>query len=237
LIEDGRLQAKGVVGIWPANRLETDDIRLYTSESRDTPLADLHHLRQQAPKPDDLSPNLCLADYVAPAGIEDYVGGFAVTSGLNLEAILEDFPNDDFNQIMIKALADRFAEAFAEFLHERVRQELWGYAADEALDKDALIKERYQGIRPAPGYPACPEHSEKETLFHLLDATTNTGISLTESYAMSPAAAVSGWYFSHPEARYFGVGKIDDDQVRDYAARKALPLDQAKGRLQPLLSD
>jgi 5-methyltetrahydrofolate--homocysteine methyltransferase len=237
LIEDGRLQAKGVVGIWPANRLETDDIRLYTSESRDTPLADLHHLRQQAPKPDDLSPNLCLADYVAPAGIEDYVGGFAVTSGLNLEAILEDFPNDDFNQIMIKALADRFAEAFAEFLHERVRQDLWGYAADEALDKDALIKERYQGIRPAPGYPACPEHSEKETLFHLLDATTNTGISLTDSYAMSPAAAVSGWYFSHPEARYFGVGKIDDDQVRDYAARKALPLDQAKGRLQPLLSD
>lgn len=237
LIADGRLQAKGVVGIWPANRLEADDIRLYASESRDTPLADLHHLRQQTPKPDDLSPNLCLADYVAPEGIADYVGGFAVTSGLNLESILEDFPNDDFNQIMIKALADRFAEAFAEFLHERVRRDFWGYAADEEMDKDALIKERYQGIRPAPGYPACPEHSEKKTLFQLLDATNKTGISLTESYAMSPAAAVSGWYFSHPEARYFGVGKIDDDQVRDYAERRNLLLEQAKSLLQPLLSD
>ena len=237
LIEDRRLQAKGVVGIWPANRLGTDDIRLYTSPNREIALADLHHLRQQAPKPDDLSPNLCLADYVAPAGIEDYVGGFAVTSGLNLESILEDFPNDDFNQIMIKALADRFAEAFAEYLHEKVRQDFWGYAADEEMDKEALIKERYQGIRPAPGYPACPEHSEKETLFRLLNVTGNTGISLTESYAMSPAAAVSGWYFSHPEARYFGVGKIDEDQVRDYATRKNLTLKEAKTRLQPLLSD
>ena len=237
LIEDGRLQAKGVTGIWPANRLGTDDIRLYASESRDTPLADLHHLRQQAPKPDDLSPNLCLADYVAPAGIEDYVGGFAVTSGLNLESILEDFPNDDFNQIMIKALADRFAEAFAEYLHERVRQDFWGYAADEEMDNEALIKERYQGIRPAPGYPACPEHSEKETLFRLLDATRNTGISLTESFAMSPAAAVSGWYFSHPEARYFGVGKIDEDQLNDYAKRKAIPLEKAQGLLRTSLSD
>ena len=165
------------------------------------------------------------------------MGGFAVTSGLNLESILEDFPNDDFNQIMIKALADRFAEAFAEYLHEKVRQDFWGYAADEEMDKEALIKERYQGIRPAPGYPACPEHSEKETLFQLLDATRRTGISLTESYAMSPAAAVSGWYFSHPEARYFGVGKIDEDQVRDYATRKNLTLEEAKTRLQPLLSD
>ena len=237
LIEDRRLQAKGVVGIWPANRLGTDDIRLYTSPNREIALADLHHLRQQAPKPDDLSPNLCLADYVAPAGFEDYVGGFAVTSGLNLESILEDFPNDDFNQIMIKALADRFAEAFAEYLHQRVRRDFWGYAADESMDKEALIKERYQGIRPAPGYPACPEHSEKETLFRLLNVTGNTGISLTESYAMSPAAAVSGWYFSHPEARYFGVGKIDEDQVRDYATRKSLTLKEAKTRLQPLLSD
>jgi 5-methyltetrahydrofolate--homocysteine methyltransferase len=237
LIEDGRLQAKGVVGIWPANRLGADDIRLYTSENRDTTLADLYHLRQQAPKPDDLSPNLCLADYVAPEGIKDYVGGFAVTSGLNLESILEDFPNDDFNQIMIKALADRFAEAFAEFLHEKVRRDFWGYAADEEMDKDALIKERYRGIRPAPGYPACPEHSEKETLFQLLDATNKTGISLTESYAMSPAAAVSGWYFSHPDARYFGVGKIDEDQLIDYAERKAIPLEKARRLLQPSLSD
>ncbi|NCF43379.1 MAG: methionine synthase [Proteobacteria bacterium] len=237
LIDDGRLTAKGVVGIWPANRLGKDDIRLYTSEARTDTLADLYHLRQQTPKPDDLSPNLCLADYVAADGISDYVGGFAVTSGINLETILEDFPNDDFNQIMLKALADRFAEAFAEYLHQRVRQEIWGYADDETLDNESLIKERYRGIRPAPGYPACPEHSEKETLFQLLNAQALTGIELTQSYAMSPAAAVSGWYFSHPEARYFGVGKIDDDQVADYRERKGLSDDEARLRLQPLLSE
>lgn len=237
LIDDGRLTAKGVVGIWPANRLGNDDIRLYTSEARTDTLADLYHLRQQTPKPDDLSPNLCLADYLAPHGTSDYVGGFAVTSGINLDTILEDFPNDDFNQIMLKALADRFAEAFAEFLHQRVRQEIWGYADGETLDNESLIKERYQGIRPAPGYPACPEHSEKETLFRLLNAEALTGIALTESYAMSPAAAVSGWYFSHPQARYFGVGKIDDDQVADYRERKGLSDEDARLRLQPLLSE
>jgi 5-methyltetrahydrofolate--homocysteine methyltransferase len=237
LIDDGRLTAKGVVGIWPANRLGNDDIRLYTSEARTDTLADLYHLRQQTPKPDDLSPNLCLADYLAPHGTSDYVGGFAVTSGINLDTILEDFPNDDFNQIMLKALADRFAEAFAEFLHQRVRQEIWGYADGETLDNESLIKERYQGIRPAPGYPACPEHSEKETLFRLLNAEALTGIALTESYAMSPAAAVSGWYFSHPQARYFGVGKIDDDQVADYRERKGLSDEDARLRLQPLLNE
>lgn len=237
LIADGRLKAKGVTGIWPANKLNDDDIRLYNAEDRESPLADLYHLRQQAPKPNDLSPNLCLSDYVAPKGINDYVGGFAVTSGLNLESVLEDFPNDDFNQIMIKALADRLAEAFAEYLHRKIRREIWGYKADEELNHDGLIKERYQGIRPAPGYPACPEHSEKETLFRLLDASANTGITLTESYAMSPAASVSGWYFSHPEARYFGVGKIDDDQLRDYAARTGSTIETAALRLQPMLSD
>ena len=236
LIDDGRLQTRGIIGIWPANRLNTDDIRLYTTEDRQTPLADLCHLRQQAPKPDDLSPNLCLADYVAPEGA-DYLGGFAVTAGIHMNDVLADFPNDDFNQIMIKALADRFAEAFAEYAHRMVRQEIWGYASDENLDNEQLIKEKYQGIRPAPGYPACPEHSEKETLFDLLDATEKTGITLTESYAMSPAAAVSGWYFSHPEARYFGVGKIDEDQVRDYAKRKGLDEVTVRQRLQPLLSD
>ena len=237
LIADGRLSAKGVLGFWPANRLGNDDIRLYTCEKRSTPLADLCHLRQQAPKPDDLSPNLCLADYVAPEGIADYVGGFAVCCGGNLEEILADFPNDDFNQIMIKALADRFAEAFAEYLHCKVRRHYWGYASSEELDNEALIKERYQGIRPAPGYPACPEHSEKETLFELLDATDLAGIELTESYAMYPAASVSGWYFSHPDARYFGVGKIDEDQLADYAERKGLDLALARQRLQPVLSD
>ena len=237
LIADGRLKAKGVLGIWPANRLGDDDIRLYTCEERSTVLADLCHLRQQAPKPDDLSPNLCLADYVAPQGTADYVGGFAVSCGNNIEDILADFPNDDFNQIMIKALADRFAEAFAEYLHSRVRREFWGYANTEDFDNEALIKERYRGIRPAPGYPACPEHSEKETLFKLLDATNLAGIELTESYAMYPAAAVSGWYFSHPEARYFGVGKIDEDQLSDYATRKGLSIDVARQRLQPVLPD
>ena len=237
LIADGRLRAKGVLGIWPANRLGDDDIRLYTCEERSTVLADLCHLRQQAPKPDDLSPNLCLADYVAPQGTADYVGGFAVSCGNNIEDILADFPNDDFNQIMIKALADRFAEAFAEYLHSRVRREFWGYANTEDFDNEALIKERYRGIRPAPGYPACPEHSEKETLFKLLDATNLAGIELTESYAMYPAAAVSGWYFSHPEARYFGVGKIDEDQLSDYATRKGIAIDVARQRLQPVLPD
>ena len=236
LIDDSRLQTRGIIGIWPANRLNCDDIRLYTDEDRQTPLADLYHLRQQAPKPDDLSPNLCLADYVAPQG-PDYLGGFAVTAGINVDDVLADFPNDDFNQIMIKALADRFAEAFAEYAHREVRQEFWGYAEDEDLDNEQLIKEKYQGIRPAPGYPACPEHSEKETLFALLDATSKTGITLTESYAMSPAAAVSGWYFSHPEARYFGVGKIDEDQLRNYAQRKGLDETTARQRLQPLLAD
>jgi len=237
LIEDGRLQAKGVYGIWPANRHGSEDIDLFADESRGTAVARLHHLRQQAPKPDDTAPNFSLADFVAPPGTADYLGGFAVTAGLHIDEVLNEYPDDDYTQIMIKALADRLAEAFAEYLHAHVRRQAWGYAAEETLDNEALIRERYQGIRPAPGYPACPEHSEKETLFKLLDVSANTGIELTESYAMTPAAAVSGWYFSHPDSRYFGVGKIDQDQLEDYAARKGLSLEAAAMLLRPVLPD
>lgn len=237
LIEDGRLQAKGVYGIWPANRHNSEDIELFADDSRSTSIAVLHHLRQQAPKPDDNAPNFSLADFVAPSGVADYLGGFAVTAGLHIDEVLNEYPDDDYAQIMIKALADRLAEAFAEYLHAHVRREAWGYAAQEGLDNEALIKERYQGIRPAPGYPACPEHSEKDTLFQLLEATAHTGIELTESYAMTPAAAVSGWYFSHPDSRYFGVGKIDQDQLEDYATRKGLSLEAAAMLLRPALAD
>lgn len=237
LIDDGRLAAKGVYGIWPANRFGANDIELFTDENRQQQLAMLYHLRQQSPKPDDAAPNYCLADFIAPEGIADYLGGFAVTAGLNIEAVLAEHAGDDYNEIMIKALADRLAEAFAEHLHQHVRKIAWGYAADEELQGDALIGEKYLGIRPAPGYPACPEHSEKETLFSLLDATSNTGITLTESYAMSPAAAVSGWYFAHPDSRYFGVGKINSDQVQDYARRKGVSETQAQQLLRPNLPD
>ncbi len=237
LIDDGRLSAKGVYGFWPANRLGTDDIEVFSDDSRADRLCTLHHLRQQAPKPDDLSPNYCLADFIAPAGNADYIGGFAVTAGAGIDEVLAEFTDDDYAQIMIKALADRLAEAFAEYLHAQVRRQHWGYATDEALDNEDLIKERYQGIRPAPGYPACPEHSEKTSLFELLDATAHTGIELTENYAMTPAAAVSGWYFAHPQSRYFGIGKVDDDQVHSYAERKKLSLERARRLLAPNLAD
>jgi 5-methyltetrahydrofolate--homocysteine methyltransferase len=176
--------------------------------------------------------NLALADFVAPtdAGVADYLGGFAVTAGIGIEEHVARFEadHDDYQAIMLKALADRLAEAIAERIHERVRRELWGYAADEELGNEALIAERYQGIRPAPGYPACPDHTEKATLFDLLEAEATAGISLTESFAMSPGASVSGWYFGHPEARYFGVGRIERDQVEDYARRKGWPVDEAE---------
>ncbi len=236
LIEDKTLQARGVFGIWPANRKGSDDIEVYGEDG--SVLATLHHLRQQAPKPDDTAPNLCLADFVAPdAAGTDYIGGFAVTAGIGMDELLSRYADDDYSQIMIKALADRLAEAFAEYLHAHVRREAWGYADGENLENEDLIAERYEGIRPAPGYPACPDHSEKTTLFALLDATSNTGIELTESYAMTPAAAVSGWYFAHPEARYFGIGKIDRDQLADYADRKSLSLEDAEALLRPVLAD
>jgi 5-methyltetrahydrofolate--homocysteine methyltransferase len=230
------LRARGVYGLWPCNRSGEDDLTVFADEARTRPLAQLHHLRQQAVKPEG-QPNLCLADYVGPRGVADYIGGFAVTAGLGIETVLTAHPNDDYASIMIKALADRFAEAFAEYLHERVRKEYWGYAPDESLDNTALIREAYRGIRPAPGYPACPEHSEKTTLFQLLDAEARIGMHLTESYAMMPAASVAGWYFSHPESRYFGVGKIGEDQVADYAARKGWDATTAHRHLRPNLQD
>ncbi len=232
LLEDGVLEAKAVQGIWPCQREGDDDIRLYADASRRRSLARLHHLRQQRLLPEG-KPNLCLADFVSPQ--RDYIGAFAVTAGIGIEAVLVRHAEDDYAGILIKALADRLAEAAAECLHARVRREIWGYAADEGLNNDDLIAERYRGIRPAPGYPACPEHSEKTTLFKLLDVEQHIGIQLTESFAMLPAASVSGWYFAHPESRYFGVGKIGDDQVADYAGRKGVDLPTARRWLRPSL--
>jgi 5-methyltetrahydrofolate--homocysteine methyltransferase len=238
MIEGKRVSAKAVIGFWPANR-RGDDIVLYTDESRTEELTTLHHLRQQDEKAKGKS-MAALSDFVAPEGDGpvDYVGGFAVTTGIGAEEFSLEFKNrnDDYNAIMVKALADRLAEAFAECMHERVRKEFWGYAEDEQLRNDDLIRERYRGIRPAPGYPACPDHTEKATLFSLLDAPANAGIELTEHYAMYPTAAVSGWYFSHPESKYFAVGKIGADQVEDYAERKGLSKAEAERWLAPSLA-
>ncbi|MCL4778153.1 MAG: methionine synthase [Gammaproteobacteria bacterium] len=221
------LTSKAVIGLFPANASGDDDIAVYADESREQPLAVLHQLRQQRAKPDG-QPHLCLADYVAPreTGIRDYVGAFAVTAGLGAERRVAAFQraNDDYSAILLKALADRFAEAGAEYLHEQVRRQHWGYAPAEALDCAALIAESYRGIRPAPGYPACPDHTEKATLWRLLDAERNAGIVLTEGYAMMPPASVSGWYLAHPEAKYFAVGRIGRDQAVDYARRKGTSL-------------
>ena len=228
LIEQGRLKASGVIGLWPANRVGGDDIEVYADESRSQVIATLHHLRQQVRKSSASDPLLSLADFIAPkdSGLVDYIGGFAVTAGIDADQLAAEYESrgDDYNAIMVKALADRLAESFAEHMHRRVRTEFWGYAAHEDLDNEALIKEKYRGIRPAPGYPACPDHTEKTTLFELLDAETNTGIRLTESQAMHPAASVSGWYFAHPQAKYFNVGKIAADQVASLAKRKGKPL-------------
>ncbi|MFU8817321.1 MAG: methionine synthase [Pseudomonadales bacterium] len=235
LVSQQRLKAHGVLGLWPCNRVG-DDLLLYQDEQRQVEMAQLHHLRQQTLKPEG-QPNYCLADFVAPLGVPDYLGAFAVTAGDGIEAVLAEYPNDDYASIMIKALADRLAEAMAEYLHREVRRHYWGYASDEGLDAEALIKERYQGIRPAPGYPACPEHSEKATLFQLLDAPHNADIHLTESFAMLPASSVSGWYLSHPESRYFGIGKIAEDQLEDYARRKGISNEAARSLLRPVLLD
>jgi 5-methyltetrahydrofolate--homocysteine methyltransferase len=201
-------------------------------------VARIHFLRQQVDKPPG-RPDFCLADFVAPkeSGVRDWIGGFAVTAGLGIERMLAEFErdHDDYSSILLKALADRLAEAFAERMHERVRKEFWGYAKDEALANADLVAEKYRGIRPAPGYPACPDHTEKATLFELLDATGNTGIELTESFAMYPASAVSGWYFSHPDSQYFVVGRISKEQVEDYARRKNWTLAEAERWLAPNL--
>jgi len=238
IVDEKWLTANGVVGFWPANSVG-DDIELYIDESRKTPFVTLHTLRQQMAR-DPSRPNLALADFIAPkdSGVADYIGGFAVTTGIGEEDIARRFElaNDDYSKILVKAIADRLAEAFAEALHAKVRRELWGYAADETLTNEDLIAEAYAGIRPAPGYPAQPDHTEKGSLFSMLDAVKNVGVKLTESYAMWPAAAVSGFYFSHPESRYFGVGKIGRDQVADYAVRKGWTLDEAERWLAPILN-
>ncbi|MGR6964219.1 methionine synthase [Geodermatophilus sp. URMC 61] len=232
------LRARGVVGLFPANRVDGEDIEVYTDESRTAVRATLHQLRQQTEGRDG-SPRKSLADFVAPreTGLRDYVGAFAVTAGLGSADRVAAFKaaHDDYSAILLEALADRLAEAFAERLHERVRREFWGYAADEHLDNDALIAERYRGIRPAPGYPACPEHTEKRTIWELLDVEAATGITLTESMAMWPGAAVSGLYFAHPQARYFVLGRLGRDQVEDYARRKGWTLAEAERWLSPNL--
>ncbi|MDP2901970.1 MAG: methionine synthase [Methylovulum sp.] len=224
IIEGQWLTVRAVIGFFPAQS-DGDDVVLYTDETRTQQREVLHHLRQQNIKAPG-RPNYCLSDFIAPAesGKADYIGAFAVTTGIGIEAKLQQFEqdHDDYSAIMLKALADRLAEAFAEYLHQIVRKDYWGYAEDETHENEQLIKEAYQGIRPAPGYPACPDHTEKAKLFELLNATENTSISLTESYAMYPASAVSGWYFSHPESQYFNVGKIDKDQLADYAKRKGI---------------
>jgi 5-methyltetrahydrofolate--homocysteine methyltransferase len=238
IIRDYWLELKAVFGFFPANS-SGDDILVYKDETRTDVMATLHHIRQQMKKAEGQS-NHCLADFVAPAnsGLEDYIGAFAVTAGIGIEGHLKKFEesHDDYNSILLKAIADRLAEALAEYLHEHVRKEHWGYSPHEDLGNDELIAESYRGIRPAPGYPACPDHTEKATLFELLHATAHTGIYLTESFAMHPAASVSGWYFSHPESKYFTVGKIGKDQVSEYAARKNLSLDEAEKWLAPVLN-
>ncbi len=232
------LGIKGVAGIFPANSCG-DDIAIYTDDSRSSVLMRVHTLRQQQEKPNG-EPNLALADFIAPeeSGLQDYIGAFAVTAGLGIEKILKRFSleHDDYHRIMTQALADRLAEAAAEMLHEKVRRELWGYAPEELLECEGLLKEKYRGIRPAPGYPACPDHTEKAELFTLLNAEACTGITLTETYAMNPAASVSGFYFAHPEARYFVLGKIGRDQAEDYAARKGMSVEEAEKWLAPALN-
>jgi 5-methyltetrahydrofolate--homocysteine methyltransferase len=238
IIDGKQLHARAVFGFWPANSVG-DDIELYADESGSHPSTVIHTLRQQMAKEAD-RPNYALADFVAPreSGVRDWMGAFAVTAGHGLDALVakHEAAHDDYSSILAKALADRLAEAFAERLHQRVRQEFWGYARDEQLDNTALIKEEYQGIRPAPGYPACPDHTEKRALFDLLRAESNAGMQLTESFAMLPTASVSGWYFWRPEARYFGVGKIDRDQVEDYARRKGMDVATMQRWLAPSLN-
>lgn len=238
IIAENWLQAKAVCGLFAANSIDDDDILVYPNGPEAEPMR-LHHLRQQRQKAAN-KPNYCLSDFLAPkaSGKTDYMGAFAVTAGIGIEEHVARFEaaHDDYNAILLKALADRLAEAAAEYLHAEVRRNYWGYAADEALDNQALIAENYQGIRPAPGYPACPEHTEKRSLFALLEVEERIGIRLTESCAMFPAAAVSGWYFGQEEARYFGLGNIEKDQVESYAARKGITVEEAERWLMPVLN-
>jgi 5-methyltetrahydrofolate--homocysteine methyltransferase len=234
---EGWLEARARVGLFPAASTGPAEITVYTDETRTTPRARLHCLRQQFARTNDRAFQ-SLADFVAPveSGVADWIGGFVVTAGIGAEALARGFEaeHDDYQAILARAVADRLAEALAESMHRRVRTDMWGYAADETLDNDSLIAEAYQGIRPAPGYPACPDHTEKGTLFELLDAT-ELGVELTESFAIHPAASVAGWYFGHPEARYFGVGRIGRDQVEAYAAAKGMSVAEAERWLAPSL--
>jgi 5-methyltetrahydrofolate--homocysteine methyltransferase len=238
IVRERWLTARAVFGLFPANSVDDDDVEIYTDESRTQVRTRLHFLRQQKGKPAG-QPHTSLADFIAPksTGKRDYIGAFAVTGGVGIEPHIERFEktHDDYSSIMLKALADRFAEALAERMHERVRREFWGYAPEERFSNDQLIKEEYRGIRPAPGYPSCPDHTEKATLWELLEPEKSVGIRLTESYAMYPTAAVSGWYFSHPGSHYFPLGKIDLDQVQNYAARKKMSLEDAQRWLSPSL--
>ena len=237
LIKNDALKVDAVIGFWPANS-DGDDIVLFEDASRSKELTRLHHLRQQTNKPNKQA-NFCLSDFIAPIDtkLEDFIGGFALTAGKGIVEIVSEYEanKDDYNAILVKAIADRLAEAFAEKLHEDVRKIYWGYSASESYSNNELIKEHYRGIRPAPGYPACPDHTEKKSLFTLLKASQEIGITLTSNYAMSPAASVSGFYFSHREARYFGIGKIDKDQVANYSSRKMISLSDAEKWLQPNL--
>jgi 5-methyltetrahydrofolate--homocysteine methyltransferase len=236
-VDERWLRAEAALGFWPANA-EGDDIAVFADETRDAPIARLRTLRQQLTRREGRA-NVALADFVAPraSGLSDYVGAFMVTAGIGEDEVADRFKNanDDYSAIMIKALADRLAEAFAERLHQKVRQELWGYAPDEALSNADMIAEKYAGIRPAPGYPAQPDHTEKGTLFKLLGGE-RIGVKLTESFAMWPGASVCGLYFSHPESHYFGVGKIERDQIEDYAARKGWTVEEAERWLAPVLN-
>ncbi len=239
IVNEKWLTARAVVGFYTANSVSDDDIEIYTDDTRSTVLLTLHHIRQQMARSKD-TPNRCLADLIAPRdnGKADYIGAFAVTTGIGIDSHVTKFKqaHDDYSAILLQALADRLAEAFAEHMHERVRKDFWGYAQDESLSNDKLIGEEYQGIRPAPGYPACPDHTEKAALWTLLDAEKHTSIQLTESFAMLPAASVSGFYFSHPEARYFGTGKIGRDQVEDLATRKGTSVAELERWLSPILA-
>ena len=230
VINNKKLTAKAVFGLFPAHR-EQDDLVVFENDMREKPLMKLHQLRQQSKKPAGQF-NRCLADYVADeaSGVNDYMGAFAVSSGFGCDELVKEFDlqHDDYNSILMKAVADRLAEASAEYLHEKIRKEYWGYAPDENFENDDLIREKYQGIRPAPGYPACPEHTEKGLLWKLLEVEKNIGMELTSSYAMWPGAAVSGWYFAHPDSKYFAVAKVKKDQVIDYSMRKEMTLPQAE---------
>jgi 5-methyltetrahydrofolate--homocysteine methyltransferase len=237
ILKENLLTAKAIIGLWPANA-SGDDIRIFADSDRGSVLGTVHGLRQQKEKKPGRY-NTCLSDFVAPktANVKDYLGAFVVSAGFGANELAAAFKktHNDYDAIMVKVLADRLAEALAERMHERVRKEFWGYAAGEKLDNEDLIAEKYAGIRPAPGYPACPDHTEKRVLFDMLRAEESIGVGLTDSYAMQPAASVSGWYFSHPKSHYFGVGKIDRDQVIDYARRKNMSVAEIEKWLAPNL--